>query len=50
LYREQIIGQTEPSGSDSSDKAVIVIPCLNERAHIGDLISWILQDTASLTA
>jgi len=29
-------------------KAVIVIPCLNERAHIGDLISWILQDTASL--
>ncbi|HEY3916645.1 MAG TPA: glycosyltransferase family 2 protein [Stellaceae bacterium] len=50
MYREQFTGgpEAEADVAASSDKVLIVVPCLNERAHIGELIAQLCADTAQL--
>ena len=52
MYREQIdVGlSSENATAPSSDKTLIVIPCLNEREHIAQLVARVLKDTAGLDA
>jgi len=50
LYRPEPISSFDqaPGGPRSSDKVLVVIPCLNERTHIGRLVDEVVQDSASL--
>lgn len=48
MYRDQLASGPQLGIDASSDKVLIVIPCLNEEAHIGSLIAQVLDDTAAL--
>src|SRR5579863_5119638 len=50
MYREQLVGTAEAdsSAASSSNKVLVVIPCLNERANIAKLVSATCADTAGL--
>src|SRR5579863_8029830 len=48
MYREQIAGaEASPSGKAAPDKILIVIPCLNEHAHIVHLLATVCNETAA---
>jgi succinoglycan biosynthesis protein ExoA len=50
LYRPESMSSFDqaPGGPRSSDKVLVVIPCLNERAHIAGLVDKMVQDSAGL--
>src|ERR1700755_1974986 len=50
MYREQVARTffTDEAALSDDDRVLIVIPCLNERAHIEQLIADTLANTASL--
>jgi succinoglycan biosynthesis protein ExoA len=48
MYRDQFSGCPQLGTDSASDRLLIVIPCLNEEAHIGSLIAQVLEDTATL--
>ena len=50
MYREQIAGAGDKgaAGALSSGRVLIVVPCLNERAHIEKLVTAMCEDTADL--
>jgi succinoglycan biosynthesis protein ExoA len=50
MYREQLacVAAPEAASAFSSNKVLIVIPCLNEQAHIGALVTAMREDTAEL--
>ncbi len=50
MYREQIGAglRGEKNAGPTSDKVLIVIPCRDEREHIGKLLAYLREDTAEL--
>jgi succinoglycan biosynthesis protein ExoA len=50
MYREQIDAglSSETAAGQKSDKVLVVVPCLNEREHIGKLLAYVRRNTADL--
>jgi succinoglycan biosynthesis protein ExoA len=50
MYREQIDAgsSSEIAAGQTPDKVLVVIPCLNEREHIGELLAYVRNNTAEL--
>lgn len=49
MYRPEPISSFDRvRGARPSDKVLVVIPCLNERAHIARLVDKVVQDSANL--
>lgn len=50
MYREQFTvgSEPKPAAAVSADKILVVIPCLNESAHIEKLLAQLCADTAEL--
>jgi len=48
LYRPEPINSAHRAPASRSDKALVVIPCLNEREHLAKLVDAVLQDSPAL--
>jgi succinoglycan biosynthesis protein ExoA len=48
LYRPEPISHVTGAARSESERVLVVVPCLNESAHIGRLLEYLLQETIGL--